>query len=247
MDFAQTTMLITGASQGIGRHLAVHFAECGANVYITARHEEGLRETAQRVQDAVRRRCAYFVSDLRRPDTLEGLVDWVQSEAGRVDVLINNAADVTSKEFLNTTLEEIDGLIRTNVTGCLQLCRLLVPEMIPCGGGMIVNISSLAGYKTNPGQTVYSISKAAVNAISESLRVELSDKGIHVMNVALSSVAAGYTPKSGQMPVAQFARILERAMQRRTKELYLSPLTKWLMRLYHFYPPLSRLRKTRPH
>lgn len=247
MDFAQTTMLITGASQGIGRHLAVHFAECGANVYITARNEDGLRKTAELVHDAVRRRCAYFVSDLRRPETLEGLVDWIQGEAGRVDVLINNAADVTSKPFLNSTLEEIDGLIRANVTGCLQLCRLLAPEMITCGGGMIINMSSLAGYKTNPGQTVYSISKAAVNAISESLRVELGPRGIHVMNVALSSVGVSDTPKPGQMPVARFAQLLENAMQHRTQELYLSPLTKWLMRLYHFYPPLSRLRKTRPH
>lgn len=247
MDFASITMLITGASQGIGRYLAVYFAEKGADVILTARSEANLQTTAQLVEEAVRRPCPYFVSNLRDTASLEALVNRIEDLCGGVDVLVNNAADVTSKPFLESSMAEIDGLIRTNVIGCLQLTRLLIPAMIERGRGMVVNISSLAGFKTNPGQTVYSISKASVNGISDALRVELSEKGIHVMNVALASVGVEEPLRAGQVPVARFAAALERAMDRRQDELYLSPITKWLMRLYRFYPPLSRVRKVRPH
>ena len=247
MDFASTTMLITGASQGIGRYLAVHFAEKGADVILTARNEVNLQATAQLVEDAVRRPCPYIVSDLRDTASLEALVKRIEDLDVGVDVLVNNAADVTSRPFLETSMEEIDGLIRTNVIGCLQLTRLLTPAMVERGGGMVINLSSLAGFKTNPGQTVYSISKAAVNGISDALRVELSDQGIHVMNVALSSVGVEEPLRPGQVPVARFAVELERAIHKRQDELYLSPITKWLMRLYRLYPPLARIRKVEPH
>lgn len=240
MNVTGTTILITGGSQGLGRHLAVHFAPKAAEVIVTARNEAGLEQTAAMVAQAGGR-CAYYVSDLRKPDTLEALVAQIHEQKKRVDLLINNAADVTSKPLLETSSDEIDNLIRTNVTGCLQLCRLLAPGMIQQGGGMIVNISSLAGYKPNPTQTVYSISKGGVNALSDALRAELSGKGIHVMNVALASVAVEGAPKPGQIPAARFAARLERAIERNETELFSSPFTKWLMRLYRFLPPLARL------
>lgn len=246
MRLEGSTILITGASRGIGRHLAVHFAPTASLIIVTARTEAGLRETAGMVEGAGGR-CIVCVSDLGRLDTLECLAKEVRCKADRLDVLINNAADVTSKPFLDTTCEEIAGLIRANVTGCLQLCRLVAPIMMEQGGGTIVNISSLAGYKPNPAQTVYSVSKAAVNAIAEALRSDLGSKGIRLMNVALASVAAEGPPaegppKPGQVPVAEFAKRLEEAIRRDETELFLSPLTKWLMRLYRFYPPLARLR-----
>jgi len=241
------TILITGASQGIGRFLAGHFATRGCRLVLTARNEANLDETASQAE-AAGAHCFRQPSDLRVPDTLERLAEAVRSQVGGVDVLINNAADVTSKPLLDSSLDEIDGLIRTNVIGCLQLTRLIVPMMQERGGGTIVNISSLAGCKPNPTQTVYSISKAAVNGISEALRAELRGTGIHVLNVALSSVAlpqdAGEdgTGRGRGVPVEQFAVRLERAIDRRAAELYLSPVTKWLMRLYKLCPPLMYLR-----
>lgn len=234
-------MLITGASQGIGRALAVHFAAKAAELILTARSESKLKETAKMVELAGGR-CAYHASDLRRLDTLEALTEQMRERGTKVNILVNNAADVTSKPFLETSVEEIESLIRTNVIGCLQLSRLVVPMMIERGEGMIVNVSSLAGYKPNPAQTVYSISKAAVNGMSEALRAELSGKGIHVMNVALASVGVEDEPLPGQIPVERFAARLERAIAKNETELFLSPITKWLMRLYRFYPPLARLR-----
>lgn len=235
------TMLITGASQGIGRFLAVYFAKRNVRLLLTARNQAGLAETCAMVERAGGT-CWYGPCDLRARDTLERLIDGIRAAAGGVDLLLNNAADVTSKPFLESSLAEIDSLVRTNVTGCLQLTRLVVPLMLERGGGMVINMSSLAGYKPNAGQTVYSISKRAVNAASEALRAELRGKGIHVMNVALSSVAVDTPAGPGQVPVERLAHRLERAIALEATEVFLSPVTKWLMRLYRFWPALMYLR-----
>ena len=241
MDLSGKTVLITGASQGIGRFLAGYFAPKAARLVLTGRNEENLRETAAQVR-ATGSVCIAQTSDLCRPETLDRLIDTVRAEAGRIDVLINNAADVTSKPLLATSMAEIDHLVRTNVIGPLHLIRLVAPMMLEGGEGMIVNISSLAGYKPNPTQTVYSISKTAVNGLSEALRAELRGTGIKVINVALSSIALDEPAPRGRVPVATFAARLERAMATGVPELYLSTRTKWLMRLYGLFPFLMRLR-----
>lgn len=241
MDVAHATVLITGASKGIGRFLARFFAHRGAEVVATARTEPALRELAGEIV-AAGGKCTFRASDLCDPESLVSLVDEVREHQGGVDVLINNAADVMSKPLLDSSLEEIDRVVRTNVTGALQLSRLVAPLMVARGQGMIVNISSLAGYKANPSQTVYSVSKSAVNGMSEALRAELGGSGIRVMNVALSSVGTETDTRPGQVPVAAFAHALEKAMAKGQDELYLSVVTKWLMRLYKFFPPLARLR-----
>jgi len=239
MEWAKSAVLITGASRGIGRALAIHFARKGAHLLLMGRSPDGLRETAARIEDAGGY-CDSFLADLRDPESLDEMILQISNRPGRVDVLINNAADVTSKPFLQTTQEEIDSLIRTNVIGALQLTRLVVPLMIAAKGGVIVNMSSLAGFKPNPAQTVYSISKSAVNGMSDALRAELAGKGIHVINAGLSSVSTGAVTGPGQAPVERLATALDRAIDRREDEIFLSPLSRWLMRLYRFYPPLAK-------
>jgi len=236
MGFTGWTFLITGASQGIGRVLAVHFARRGARVILAARSEEGLSETATMIRDGGGQ-CAWFACDLRDRDSIKNLASRLTAGES-VRVLINNAADVTSKRFLDTSIEEIESLIRTNVTGPLELTRLLAPGMIERGDGIVINVSSLAGYKANPRQTVYSVSKTAVNGMSRALEAEFRDTPIHVMNVALSSV--GEQPN--QVPPDRYARRLERAIARGEREVFLSLSTKWLMRVYGMLPWLARLR-----
>lgn len=235
-------ILITGASRGIGRYLCGHFAAAGAHPIAAARDAEGLAHTAALVEHQTGKACLWKELDLRDIASITRLVEQLRGEIPRIDILINNAADVTSKPFLDTSPEEIQSLVQTNVTGMLQLSRAVVPWMLEFGGGAIVNISSLAGYKANPTQTVYSVTKAAVNGASDALYTELRAKHIHVMNVALASVAVENEPRPGQVPVEEFAAALVKAIQRKEPELYLSPVTKWLMRLYRFYPPLAHLR-----
>jgi len=244
MNWPDTVILLTGASQGIGRHLARHFAAKGAEVIVTARREQPLAELAQEITGSGDR-CWHHVSDLREPATLEALADAIRQRNGKVDILINNAADVTSKPFLDTSPAEIDAILHANLIGCLQLTRLIAPMMVEAGGGAIVNISSLAGYKPNPAQSVYSISKAGVNAISDTLRAELAPKGIHVLNVATPSVKLDKDSPSGGIPLDVYAQKLEQALVRRQDELYFSSLTKWLMCAYRAFPFLARLRQDR--
>jgi short-subunit dehydrogenase len=234
-------VVITGASQGIGEYLAIYFAQKGATVILLARNEEGLQNTLRQVEEAGGT-GHYCVADLSDTQSLTKAVNHIGEKFKRIDVLINNAADVTSKPFLETDLDEIEALVKTNVTGVLQLTRLLYPMLKNSKEPSIVNISSLAGYKANPMQTVYSITKTATNGISDALRWELEPEGFHVMNVGLSSVGTKDEHKPGQVSVARYAHLLESALFNRQDELFLTPANKWLMRLYKLFPALAKLK-----
>ena len=235
MNIDGATMLITGASQGIGQRLAVHLAPKVTEIVVAARDRSKLEKTVTLIQ-AAGGKATPLVLDLCNHESIQGAVDQIRSSGKRIDILINNAANAISRPLLDSTLEEIDSIVRTNVIGCLQLCRLISPILIEQGQGMIINISSLAGYNPNGRQTVYSTSKAAVNALSEALRDELAPKGIYVMNVAQENVQADER-------FQHFACSLEAAIQRNESELFLSSSKKWLMRLYKFYPELANFKK----
>jgi len=241
MLLSDKTILVTGASQGIGQYLCMHFTQKCARVIGVARSESGLRKTADLVSDAGGR-FDWHIADLSDVASLKALATTLQDYNVGIDVLIHNAADVTSKSFEDTSLDEMDRLVHTNVTGPLQLTRLLLPLMADRRGPSIVTISSLAGYKPNPAQTVYSVTKWAVNGLAHALRADLGPRGFHVLNVALSSVGTRHETVPGQVPVADFAQALERAIERREDELFLSGASKWLMRLYQLYPPLARVK-----
>lgn len=228
---AARTILITGATGLVGRGLAKYFSGTGASILLCGRNEERLRELAARTHGAVA-----YVADLCDAGSLARMVDRILADGRTPDIVINNAADITSLPLLESSLEDIDRIVRTNVIGTLQLCRLLVPDMIANGGGSLVTISSLAGYKPNPAQTVYGISKAALNATSEALRAELSGRGIHVLNVAMMSVGEG----RGRIPVDRIGRCIEDAVERKRPELFFYGRTKWLMRVYGMFPWLMR-------
>ncbi|MCP4643512.1 MAG: SDR family oxidoreductase [bacterium] len=235
--FAGKTVLITGASQGIGRALAVHFAGLGATVLAAARNQDGLAETG-RLASGLPGACAAYRLDLADVASVTGMVEALERDGHEVDILVNNAANVTSKPFLDSSLDEIDQQVRTNVTGMLQITRLVTPAMVSRNEGVVVNISSLAGYKPNTSQTVYGITKAAVNGASEALFAELRSRGVHVLNMPLPPI--GDHP--GQAPVARVAAALEEAIVARKPEVFLHRRSKWLMRLYRAWPALSRLR-----
>ena len=240
------TILITGASQGLGQFLAVHFAKKGNRLLLLARNEEGLKDTLKEVE-AAGGSGFYYITDLSDTQSLIKTAEVIESQVKKIDLLIHNAADVTSKPFLETELSEMAQLIQTNVTGPLQLTRLLLPLMELSREPSIVHLSSLAGYKPNPSQTVYSITKTAVNGMSDALRVELQPLGIHVLNVGLSSVSTASDLKRGQVHAERYAHLLESAIFNQQDELFLSPLNKWLMRLYKFFPGLMKLRPYKPH
>lgn len=241
MDLSGKTVLITGASRGIGRYMSVYLGgKCG-NVIGIGRNEDGLRETA-RVAAEAGAAFTWHVCDLTREENLATLAEELRASGEKVDVLIHNAADVTSQPLRETSLGAIDHLVHANVTGPLQLTKLLLPLMAESERPSIVTISSLAGYKPNPTQTVYSITKSAVNAMADALRAELGADGFLVLNVALSSVGTESGTLPGQVPLKVCAQKIEQAIRSGQSELFLSPVSKWLMRLYAFWPALAHRR-----
>lgn len=169
-------VVITGASSGIGAACAAAFAQAGARLVLCARRVDRLAELVARIDaDA-----EIIELDVRDRDA-------VNTELGGrdVDILINNAGLAAGLEPVQTGDPELwDRMLDTNVTGLLNVTRAVVPGMIANGQGHIINISSIAGRETYPNGAVYCGSKAAVDSITQGLRMDLLGTGIRVSSVA---------------------------------------------------------------
>ena len=178
MELQGKTILITGASSGIGRACASAFAREGARLILTARSREGLEATARLIAPA---ESTIIVADLTDPASLRMLTEEVRERFATIGVLINNAGvGLYAPSFLADP-EKVRSMFTLNLLAPVELTRRLVP-LIPRGGA-IVNISSIAGKVPLPWLTLYSSSKFALNAFSDGLRMELTPAGIQVLCV----------------------------------------------------------------
>lgn len=189
--FRGATGIVTGASRGLGRLIAVALAERGVNLALAARTEEALEATRSAVSRcgvrAVPVRC-----DVTRQDDLQNLVDTTVRELGPPDLLINNAGIEAVANLHDMTLPEIENVMVTNSISPMLLTRLVVPHMTERKSGHIVNISSTAGKIGMPYFSTYVASKHALVGFSWSLRQELRQFGIGV-----SVVCPGFIDDTG--------------------------------------------------
>jgi short-subunit dehydrogenase len=175
-------VLITGASSGIGAGLAEGFALAGATVGLCARRTERLKEVLDRcLPHAPESRM--WTSDLAAEGAPERLAEQVLSDFGQVDVLVNNAGIPKRRHVTVLDPETVDAVNRINYLAPVHLTLALLPQMLGRGEGLIVNVSSVAATLSSPGESAYSASKAALAVFSESMAVDLWDKGIRVMVV----------------------------------------------------------------
>ncbi|MDQ1592288.1 MAG: hypothetical protein QOG71_2915 [Pyrinomonadaceae bacterium] len=182
VNWAERTVLITGASSGIGEALAVEFGRRGASVGLLARREEVLREVAGKVEAAGGRALAVAV-DVRDAGEVKAAVGKVSARFGRVDVLVANAGkgEITlAREF---DIEVVTEVLSVNLLGAMNSVAAVLPEMLARGAGQIVGISSLAAYRGFPGSGAYCASKAALSTFFESLRIELRPRHIYVTTI----------------------------------------------------------------
>ncbi len=170
MSTSSRTVLITGASSGIGRACGRHLASRGWRVFGTSRSH---REDADGVE-MVR-------MDVDDETSVRQAVEDVHQRAGHIDAVINNAGIAWAGSVEDTTIEEAKAQLETNFFGVLRVCRAVLPIMRNQGSGYIVNISSLAGTFGLPFSGLYSASKFALEGVSESLRFETLRMGIHVV------------------------------------------------------------------
>ncbi|MGB3201848.1 MAG: SDR family NAD(P)-dependent oxidoreductase [Nodosilinea sp.] len=181
------TVVLTGASGGIGSYIARALAAAGATVVGVARNQNALDHLCAEV-DALGGRGIGLAWDLQDLTSLSDLADAIEQQAGPVDVLINNAAIETFRPFQHYSRTDLQAITLTNLLAPMELCRLLLPGMIERRSGHIVNISSGAGKHGAPFNSVYSATKAALINWSEGLRLELTDD-----NIGVSVVCPGVT------------------------------------------------------
>ena len=177
---AGKTALVTGASRGLGRAVAIALAEGGASVALVARDREKLEETAQAVR-ALDAAAEVFTADLTSEAEVETLAADVAARCGALQILVNNAGINIRKPVEEFTLTEWNHIVNTNLTSAFLMCRALVPAMKRNGWGRILNMTSTMSHVSLPGRSAYSATKCALLGFTRALALELAPNGITVM------------------------------------------------------------------
>nr|WP_154893874.1 3-ketoacyl-ACP reductase [Paenibacillus xylanexedens] len=187
-SIAGKVALITGAGRGIGRAIAIAFAQEGIHVGLVGRTLENLQKVKEELKP-YNVNVAIAAADVTDLDSITSAVESVRGELGAIDILINNAGIGKFGGFMELTPEEWTNIIDVNVKGVYYTTRAVLPEMMERNAGDIINISSTAGQKGAPLTSAYTASKAAVNGLTESLMLEVRKKNIRVTALTPSTVA----------------------------------------------------------
>lgn len=247
--FRDKVVLLTGASSGIGRALATQFARHGAHVALVARNAAKLHALESELAAFAGWRLV-AATDVRVPEQVNAAVAAVLDRWGRIDVLINNAGKGQASTVENTSLQEFRDIFDTNFFGPLHLLHAALPHMIRRRCGLIIQISSLNGFCAVPYGSAYSASKFALEAVSQSLRIELRPHNIRVLVVrpgvtdtqffdnARHFRAVNPFPLRHMMNADRVAQKILRAAARNRAELVLTAEGKLLWWLQKFSPRL---------
>jgi uncharacterized protein len=199
MNFQDQIVLITGASNGIGRRLAIDLAARGAIVVGCGRSMERLLATSAEMQ-RTSPLSTVIQCDVAKLEQVRAMITGVLAKFGRIDILINNAGIGMRKPFAETPIEVIEELMRTNYFGVVYCTREALPSMIARGSGHIVNISSVAGKIGTLNIAGYCASKFAMNGLSESLYYELAPLGINVSVICPGPVRTDFNKSFADTP-----------------------------------------------
>lgn len=180
------TAVVTGGGKGIGRAICLALAREGADIVVVARTEKDIRETARMVEKEGRRALAVS-TDIRIEEDVENMVSGAVDTFGRIDILVNNAGVAYRKYMVNTSREEYENIMDTNVKGMFFCTKYALPHLLKRSEGKIVNISSGAGKHGIPRLSIYCASKFAVIGFTESIAYEIGG-GVKVYAVCPASV-----------------------------------------------------------
>ena len=175
--------LITGGDSGIGRAVAVHFAREGADVAILYLDEGEDAQTTKELVEAEGKRCLTIAGDVGDEDFCKQAVERTVRELGKLDILVNNAAEQHPQESItDITKEQLERTFRTNIFGYFYMAKFAVPHLKP--GGAIINTTSVTDYQGSPTLLDYASTKGAIVAFTRSLALNLIEKGVRVNGVA---------------------------------------------------------------
>jgi short-subunit dehydrogenase len=249
-QIAGSRILITGASQGIGRALAAAAAARGARVLAAARSEPLLRELAEEAR-AAGGTLETVVADVTIPEDRQRMVDAAVSHFGGLDVLVNNAGVGATGHFAECGPERLRRIMEVNFFGLTETTRACLPLLRRGNRPAIVNISSIAGKRAIPARSEYSASKFAVQGFSEALRAELAKDGIDVLVVCPGLTQTNFSQnmleQKARMPMdhmrgmtaEQVAAATLRAIERGRNEVRLTFQGRVMVLVSRFFPRLA--------
>lgn len=190
------TAIVTGASQGLGKAMALELARNGARVACVARSAEKLADTVAAIV-AAGGQAEAFSCDVKSKESVEKVVDGVADSWGKLDILVNNAGITRDTLLPRMTDDEWDDVINTNLRGAFLFTRAASRHMMRARYGRIINISSVSGIMGNPGQTNYSASKAGLIGMTRSLSRELAGRKVTVNAVCPGFIESEMTKALG--------------------------------------------------
>ena len=182
MRLKDARVIVTGASSGIGRAIAIEFGRRGARLALAARNRTALDEVAAAIT-AEGGSAVVIPTDVTADGAIKQMADAAIFELGGIDILVNNAGRGMSAAIGDASAADVETLFRLNVIAVAAAIRAVIPVMRAQGSGMIINISSMAGRVVIPRIGYYSASKFALTALGDALRMEEAHRGINVMNV----------------------------------------------------------------
>ncbi len=191
MKIRGKTAVITGASSGIGRLLALRMARQGARVCLTERRSEQLEAVAQEIASAGGE-ALVLPCDVVDRQQVGATAERALEELGVVDILVNNAGYGRHRSFLEWEVDDIEHMMRVNYLGAVYWTKALLPSMVERRGGLLVFMASVAGRIGVPDESAYAASKFAMVGLAEALSIEVEDQGIHVLTVCPGSIRTDF-------------------------------------------------------
>lgn len=255
------TVVITGASMGIGEQIAAAFLREGANVVLSSRDLQ--RSESARLRLGSVERTLAVACDVRKRSEIDRLVQDAVARFGRLDVWVNNAGYGLMDSAGSMDMAQCRALFDTNLFGAIECMQAVAPVMKKQGGGSIINISSVAGHIAVPYMGAYCASKFALNAIGKAARVEFKASGIHVMTVCPGYVSTEFgnnavkgddrqrisaAVRSG-ITAERVARAVIHGYLRQSREVVVPWYDRVVIKLYQLFPRLvesSMARMLRP-
>ena len=202
VDLTGQTGIVTGASQGLGRAIALALAGSGARVACVARGADKLAETVNAIT-AAGGQAEAFPCDVKDSGPVDALIDGLAEKWGKIDILVNNAGVTRDTLLPRMTDQEWDDVIDTNLRGSFLFARACSRHMMRARYGRIINISSVSGLMGNPGQTNYSASKAGLIGFTRSLSRELAGRKLTINAVCPGFIESEMTKVLGEVIVEE--------------------------------------------
>jgi 3-oxoacyl-[acyl-carrier protein] reductase len=175
--------VVTGAGRGIGRAIALKFAEAGADVVCLSRTQENSQKVADEIK-ATGRNAWPVAVDVSDPAAIKSAVDEILKEPGRVDILVNNAGVTRDNLLMRMSEEEWDAVMNTNLRGAFLMTKALTRSFLKQRSGRVINLASVVGLMGNAGQSNYAASKAGLIGFTKSVAREFAPRGITVNAIA---------------------------------------------------------------